>query len=355
VSYEPDKKPAGITIKSDARGARISNTTVFGLPGTVGVAIEDGAKDYKINDISVSGGADFIEYVSPDERLGKREIKSSLSEQAAAANKSTTGWSRAFEQNSIFGKVAVAKINLSDARAKLDRAREHIADVDRQLNDFLATDFYQLSFEADEERGRTKVIFGSRHPPDRRIHALIGDAVGNLRSVLDYITVAFVSLHTDDIQKIGFPNADDAAGFEGQTRATKGFGLCDVSVQNFFIADVQAYNGGNREIFWIVNKLRNIDKHRLLLTTVQIAGLTVSGVDGNGGTWENATFNISAGESGLLVDAPYGHLDFQGRAKPIFKVTLEEHPYICGCPVLDFLREAAEATEDLLTEISTRF
>lgn len=238
--------------------------------------------------------------------------------------------------------------DFTDAHIKLCRARHHIAEIKSQIATFLVTDFYRLRFETNHRKGRVEVIFDSLHQPDKSVNALIGDAVGNLRSTLDYIAVALAYPVTGKTDKTGFPFADDANGFAGEVRSQRTLGPCDLGIQNFFTQEVQAYQGGKGETFWTLNKLRNIDKHRLLVATAQLASVTASWRDRNGGTFSGVTMSISAGQSGTFIDAPIEHIEFTNEPKGSFAILLKEPPFIDGVPVEAFLDRAASATEALL-------
>ena len=59
------------------------------------------------------------------------------------------------------------KPDLSDARAKLDRATIHIGQIKGEIAAFLNTDFYQLTLEHDKREGRIKIncqFFGFKPP-----------------------------------------------------------------------------------------------------------------------------------------------------------------------------------------------
>jgi hypothetical protein len=173
----------------------------------------------------------------------------------------------------------MSNADFSHAEAKLERGRKHVADVDAAITAFTGSDFYTLQLEPNAGTGRIDVVYRSLHEPSRQLNVMIGDAISNLRSALDYIAVALVSPITGNASGIGFPFADDSAGFEGQAKSDRCFGKCDQSIVDY-IVNVQAYDGGKSRPLWVLNKLRNIDIHRLLLTTVNIAGVTVSGTFG---------------------------------------------------------------------------
>lgn len=200
-----------------------------------------------------------------------------------------------------------------------------------------------------------KIVFDSLHQPDKRVNALIGDAVGNLRSALDYLTVAFAHPLTGKTDGTGFPFADNANGFAGEVRAGRCFGPCEVAVQDFFINEVQAYNGGNGHAFWVLNKLRNIDKHRLLVATVSVASVIASFRDRNRNTFTDNRFSVTAGKSGTLIDAPIDHIEFTDQPRPAFEILFQEAGVIEGVPVLKFLKNGAGITKRLLDAIQARF
>ena len=195
----------------------------------------------------------------------------------------------------------------------------------------------------------------SLHQPDKRVNALIGDAVGNLRSTLDYLAVAFAYPLTGKTAGFGFPFADDAKGFAGEVRAERCFGKCDAAVQNFVINEIQAYKGGNGHAFWVLNKLRNIDKHRLLVATLSIASVITSFRDRDQNTFTNFRFGVTAGDSGTLIDAPTGHIQSTDQSRPGFEVRFQEHGVIEEVPVMSFLKDSAGMTELLLHQVEARF
>jgi hypothetical protein len=97
-----------------------------------------------------------------------------------------------------------------------------------------------------------------------------------------------------------------------------------------------------------LNKLRNIDKHRLLITTAQLASITTSWRDRKDNVFSGTTMTISASESGTFVDTPVDHVEFTDEPKFSFSILLKEPPFVDNFPVDAFLDEAACQTEALL-------
>lgn len=242
------------------------------------------------------------------------------------------------------------KPDFQDAHIKLGRAHEHIAEVDAAIKSFLSADFYRLRFKFDERENSVGFLFDSLHQPDRRLNTLIGDAISNLRSVLDYLAVAAVSPITGSAESIGFPFADDAKGFSGITK--KAIGPCGNILVDHFLNEVQAYKGGKGEIFWVLNKLRNIDKHRLLIATVNIAGLYVTARMGPI-VMEDCFFGTPEGQEARAFKFPASwKVDFASKPRPAFEVSFSEPPYIDQISVIEFLQRASKDVGVLLNELS---
>lgn len=236
-------------------------------------------------------------------------------------------------------------IDLSDAHLKLQRARDHITDVDARISEYFSTDFYKIAVEPEEGDDRFAVVMQSLHEPERSLNALIGDAVGNLRSVLDYAVVAIVAPITGEFAGIGCPFADDRAGFEGQV--TKAW-LRHASqpIRDYFIDHVQAYKGGKGEAFWAANKLRNIDKHRLLIATSELAGVKFS-AKYYGLTIKDAVTYVEPGQELIALSAPKGAQITDGPT-PVFEVRFNEVGILKHTPVVGFLQNVANDAQDLL-------
>ena len=236
--------------------------------------------------------------------------------------------------------------DLSDSYAKLERAEEHIADVKVIISAFLETDFYGLRLEVDERTRMARLHFDSLHQLDKRLNIVLGDALSNLRSALDYLYFAATGPITGIWDKGGFPFADDEPGFQGEVK--KRIAPCGDAVRDLFIDKVQAYEGGNGEPLWVLNKLRNIDKHRLLVSTVNIAGVVASF---RAGTIEfrHCEWLVEAGKSCAMVQVPAnGPIQLTAEPQTTFVVEINEPPDVSRLDVISFLDSASEQVKSLL-------
>lgn len=78
---------------------------------------------------------------------------------------------------------------LDGARLRVDRAREHLSELDAEINGFLETKPYVIDTKTDLKNGKhvLRAIFKPTAQPPPRIGLLVGDAVHSLRAALDYI------------------------------------------------------------------------------------------------------------------------------------------------------------------------
>ena len=152
---------------------------------------------------------------------------------------------------------------LVDARAKLDRARLHIAELESQNASFLETKPYDVTPEYYTEKDMTVYFLDRFTPVPVALPLIIGEAVHNLRSALDIAAwTAYRSDNTDEGRHIYFPIAKDATTYPYESeRKLKG-------VKQSFkdaINTLEPYAGGNDLLFGL-HKLDLADKHQLLIT-----------------------------------------------------------------------------------------
>lgn len=149
---------------------------------------------------------------------------------------------------------------------KIERAEEHIENLNAIIGGFLGTDFYRISVEQDVD-GSNFVRFdvdASKFP--RETCALvIGDALHNLRGALDLLYAQLV-IAPPDAWTI-FPISDTReklvkrlAGLEDK-KITKAF-------SQFILDRIKAYETGN-EPLWLLHRLNDWDKHQLLIPVLQ--------------------------------------------------------------------------------------
>lgn len=149
---------------------------------------------------------------------------------------------------------------------KVKRAKKHVADLEREIQLFLDTKPYAVGMKRDPQ-SRKPIYHMTRAEPTPSCLALIaGDVIQNLSSALDHLAYQLVCSDTTDsppnIKWIFFPIADDASKYEAKKRGK----IQGASQDTLDAIDaIKPYKGGNDPL-WILYRLNNIEKHRLLIT-----------------------------------------------------------------------------------------
>ncbi|CAN5513249.1 hypothetical protein BH24ACT22_BH24ACT22_14000 [soil metagenome] len=212
--------------------------------------------------------------------------------------------------------------SLEGVRLKLNRAAEHLQQLDEENRVYLEGKPYEVIHERDEERSRHVYRFRVRQPPPLRLSILMGDCLHNIRSGLDYLAWQLVLAEggTPTI-KTSFPIFKDEGKFrefKGGRKAPTGVvgGISEEAAAH--IETLQPYNRteGPPEghALWVLHTLNNIDKHRHLnLTTLGTTNTQTTLTDAAG----HPIFAIQ------LLDQPAG-------AGPV-----EDGAEIAAFPILD--------------------
>lgn len=160
---------------------------------------------------------------------------------------------------------------------KVWRAKQHIASLKHEIENFFDTDPYQISVGRDGERRPVYYIHSALPTPDH-LPLLAGDAIQNLRAALDHLAYEIVCSETQtptsqqpaSVKAIYFPIAEDKAKYDKIKFAR----LPAVSKEIVDVFDsLKPYSGGNDDL-WRLHQLSVIEKHRLLLTVgAQAAGI----------------------------------------------------------------------------------
>ena len=249
---------------------------------------------------------------------------------------------------------------------KLDRAKQHIDDLEAAIIAFHRTDPYPIVTEDDPQTGRRVVkVKGKPKPIPSAIPLILGDAVHAIRTSLDHFAYAAVR-NPPDPTKVMFPiwSRDTVPPPEVLKSTIKG-NLPGVSEQlRQAIYALQPYRGGNGEYLWVINRLDVIDKHRVLLvidtypTRFQFdvsglfAGMDVP-YDVPPIVWGIKTQEPAIEDGAILYDADPN--DFQ-KTKDLqftFEIAFDEPKILKREPVVPTLRGLLDEVEGLLQRLIT--
>jgi len=150
------------------------------------------------------------------------------------------------------------------SRLKIERAKEHIENLNSILQTFLQSDFYRISIEQDFD-GANFIQFDvdtSKFPRDS-CALIIGDVLHNLRSALD--TFVYV-IHPWEWSN--FPISDTREKLISRLSERLKQKQISETLSKFILDTVKPYETGNYEL-WVLHHLNNWDKHQLLIPVIQ--------------------------------------------------------------------------------------
>ena len=156
--------------------------------------------------------------------------------------------------------------SLAAIRLKIERARDHLRDLQDQVGTFLATKPYEVGAKRDPST-RKPIYFVARiTTTPAMLPAIAGDVLQNLRSALDHLAyrleVVGLGRAPSDPRYIAYPIGDVEAEYPPRRNQTIKAARQEAKDA---IDATKPYRGGN-DVLWRLHKLNNIDKHRLLLT-----------------------------------------------------------------------------------------
>ena len=115
-----------------------------------------------------------------------------------------------------------AEGRLRHVTLKIARAKEHEADLNSRLGDFLSGQPYRVGVKGEQESRRPVYFVKSAASIPDTIPLVAGDAIQNLMSALDHLAYQLVCRATNDAPprpgRIYFPIADDAQKYDSQKR-----------------------------------------------------------------------------------------------------------------------------------------
>jgi len=254
---------------------------------------------------------------------------------------------------------------------KVKRAKEHSADLQRQLRSLLDSNPYKVGYKHDSTSHKLIYYVTSVDPTPECLPLVAGDVIQNLMSALDHLAYQLVCRDTNDQPPnpnwIYFPIADDLQRYE----AKKGGKMQGASADTFAAIDVlKPYKSGSDSL-WSLYRLNNIEKHRLLLTVgSQAAGVNLGQLMAGDlrntfpaeavRAFEAMNIYLNPADKGFPLQPgfkPYiGAPDEQPNPKQQlrFDVVVNEPGISEGKPLLTLTNELATLVEGIVTTLTPR-
>ena len=155
-------------------------------------------------------------------------------------------------------------------QVKLERAEHLIQELDVAIRAFLGTHPYEVLIENNPNTSERRYYVGRADAVPPEITCIVGDAVHNLRSVLDHIVYQLVAVNGGKPNtQTCFPIFDNPDDYKTKSPG-KIKGMSQAAAER--IDAIKPYKGASLYLWWL-HKLDIIDKHRMLFAS----GIRVSG------------------------------------------------------------------------------
>jgi len=220
-------------------------------------------------------------------------------------------------------------------RLKTNRADCHINELDIRIRDWSNSDPVRFFIETDPETGHDFHKFDIVKPIPDDIPLIIGDAIHNLRSALDFVAVEIITKAGGKPSDAYFPFRESRESLLAALEERKVSGAF-ASSYTLLVDRIRPYKGGN-VFMWSLNRLSNTDKHRLLIPTIaetEINGVSIE-YDKEVGPVP-ADFRIESNES-FAVPGKSRHMKIHRDGKPTFEVFFDD-AQIAGIPHIPVVR-----------------
>lgn len=153
----------------------------------------------------------------------------------------------------------------ASGQVKIERAKEHVGNLETEIKSFLDRDPYVIVTEEDLQARLMLYRSRIRAGPPLRFGAIAGDALHNLRSALDILwrRTWYPDGGGDTDKRNEFPIFDSADALKARYPRHRVVESRKKSAVKLLYT-IEPYRGGN-ELLWMLHETNNADKHRLLI------------------------------------------------------------------------------------------
>ncbi len=245
----------------------------------------------------------------------------------------------------------MATNGLTGMWAKIERAKSRIAHLNDRLRAFRKPGSYRVVVYSDLQTRQLFYQLVYVEPVPIEVLLVVGDILQYLRTALDHLAyqmfLASPGVDRKWLDKIYFPIAEECKPLL--------FGKIEGMRPAFVeaVQKIEAYKGGNGHQLWVLKKLNNIDKHRLLVMAgsacTQIVHLEVSPTGLNrlipSPTSPTRKCPLEAGDI-LFIAAPGSEVNENMYFD--IQIAFNESEVVEGKPVLPFLIQLSDFVEDII-------
>lgn len=240
------------------------------------------------------------------------------------------------------------------SKLKIERANQHIRELESAFGDFLKSNPHRLSIEKDA-KGLDVLTLESIRPMPALIPLVIGDALHNLRSALDHLAYEIVAdSGRTPSRSVAFPFAKGREELVDSLRNGEIETAAGATIIDLIVDTVRPYQGGN-DALYALHALDIVDKHHLVVPVVTLVGLVgVFAEDSNHNVFQD--ISLSVGEGGKLnAIATSGALKITDYGRPAFAVVFAKDQAFEGQPVLPTLHQLAQLVSGVVEAIENAY
>lgn len=236
---------------------------------------------------------------------------------------------------------------------KLERAKQHILELEDGLNAFRLSRPYQPITNFNPNSGKTVYNIRVVAAPPESLSLIIGDAIHNLRSALDHLVWQLIESNGNiPTKRSAFPIYETSAKYktgsatqiEGMTAAAR----CLIDATN-------PYVGGTDDL-WILHEIDIVDKHRLLLVVGY--GLATASVTLSTGSANSAKICFDIPMQGVMLNDGAELGSVTGPIDPklkqdfdfSFDIAFAEPEIVKGKAVLVVLKELSHLVDGIVRQ-----
>ena len=242
------------------------------------------------------------------------------------------------------------------ARLKIERANQHINDLHLQWREFSKTNPYSVLVENNPQTGDSFLKISMDQTAPENILLIVGDAIHNLRSSLDF---AMSDIEFDTTKKRDPHTHFPIRPTQDELIAAINGGLKKKSpkaVLDFIVNSIQPYQRGAGEPLWALNALDIEDKHRLLIAKKDMTYIrNIRCIDDRGEYFiveEWATIHPM-----VSIRPCFGHRNIQvtDKGKASFGIVFGDGMPLYGLPVLPTLAKLSHFVSGTINSIERLF
>ena len=260
---------------------------------------------------------------------------------------------------------------------KVERAKRHIFEVETRFLEYVHSDFWSIVTQEDAERTRFWVEVTQEVPPE--LSMAVGDALHSLRASLEYlIHQIMANTGTSGNTRASFPVHETRealiADFNSSDHEAKPCPTCGrggrkgrhnpikVAVPDIvpiIIDGIKPYKTGNPSddrglAIWRLNKIDNINKHRLIIPSVQITEVEISADAENGGRIRGNRYRLT-GQNRSLGVTLWGKLKFTDECQAAATILFPKGSYFDGEPIIPTLHQIVDFTTSVINTFEAHF